>query len=245
VTDVSHHGGVSTSPSTRAKPALPDWGAGRIGAPKVVPALAGAVAAIVVVAVLVALTVPIAGVIAGVVLLAGLGVWVATRGRAILRDAGARPLEREEAPRFANIADGLAADIGIEPPGLWISDQGGANSFVVWAGGPQVGVTRELLDGFARTEVEAVVAHALARIAGGEARATTIGAALGPLATTRRYVGGALDVAVAALTRYPPALATAIGRATPRTGRFAAAWFAAEAPSHVPAAERIAAVEDL
>ena len=245
MTDVSHHGVMSTSPSTQPKPALPDWGAGRIAAPKVVPALAGAVVAIVVVAGLVALAAPVVGAVVGVVLLVGAGAWVATRGRAILRDAGARPLERHEAPRFANIADGLAADIGIEPPGLWISDQGGANSFVVWTGGPQVGVTRELLDGFTRTEVEAVVAHALARIAGGEARATTIATAFGPLATTRSYVGGPLDVAVAALTRYPPALATAIGKATPRTGRFAAAWFAAEAPSHVPAAERIAAVEDL
>ena len=188
---------------------------------------------------------PVAGIVAGVVLLVALGSWVATRGRAILGDAGARRLEEHEAPRFANMATGLAADIGIECPGLWITDQGGANSFVVWAGGPQVGVTRELLDGFTRTEVEAVVAHALARIASGEARSTTIATGLGPLATTKSYIGGALDVAVAALTRYPPALATAIGKATPRTGRFAAAWFAAEAPSHVPAAERIDAVEDL
>ena len=245
MTDVSHHGVMSTAPSTQPQPALPDWGAGGIAAPKVVPALAASVVAVLVVAALVALVVPIAGVIVGVVLLAALGSWVATRGRAILRDAGARRLEEREAPRFSNMASGLAADLGIDLPGLWISEEAGANSFVVWAGGPQVGVTRQLLDDFTRTEVEAVVAHALVRIASGEARATTIATALGPLATTRSYVGGSLDVAVAALTRYPPALATAIGKASPRTGRFAAAWFVAEALSHVPAAERIVAVEDL
>jgi hypothetical protein len=58
-------------------------------------------------------------------------------------------------------------------------------------------------------------------------------------------VGDADDLQAAAVTRYPPALATAISRAVPRRGRGAAFWFVAEDGAHVPPAERATALVDL
>jgi hypothetical protein len=194
---------------------------------------------------LLALASPVVGVAAGISLVLLVALWVGTRGRAILRDAGARPLEPHESPRFENIAAGLATDLGIARPVLWLVEEGGPNAFVTWMGGPQMGITRSVLDDFTRTELEAVVAHCLVRVASGEAKATTLAAALGPLVAGRGRVGAPLDVATAALTRYPPALASAIAKSSPRRGRSAAAWFTADGPSHLPPAERIAVLEDV
>jgi Zn-dependent protease with chaperone function len=222
-----------------------DWGAGRVPKPHPGRALAVLIAGIVLVAGLFALAAPALGVLVAVALLAVLALWVATRGRAIIRDAGARPLAPHDAPRFANIAAGLSTDLGIEQPGLWIADEGGPNAFVAWSAGPQIGLTRAVLSDLTRTEVEAIVAHCLVRVVTGEAKATTFALGLGPLPTGGVRVGGPLDVASAALTRYPPALASALARSAPRGGRFGPAWFSSEGPSHVPPAERIAALEDL
>jgi len=212
----------------------------------IVPALAAMVVGILAISgLLVVAMAPVAGAAAGIVLLAGLALWVATRGGAIIRDAGARPLEPHDAPRFENIAAGLSTDLGMSKPGLWIVEEGGPNAFVAWSRGPQIGITRAVLTDFTRTEVEAIVAHCLVRVVSGEARARTAATALGPLAAGGARVGGALDVASASLTRYPPALASAIGKSTPRAGRYSGAWFSSEAPSHVTPAERIAALDDL
>ena len=245
--DVSHHVGMSTAPAPREDgSALPDWGAGTVPKPRAVPIMAALVVAILVVSGLLVVAVsPVAGAAAGVVPLAALALRVVTRGRAIIGDAGARPLEPHDAPRFENIAAGLATDLGMSKPSLWIVEEGGPNAFVAWSRGPHIGVTRAVLTDFTRTEVEAIVAHCLVRVASGEARASTMAAALRPLPSGGSRVGGPLDVASASLTRYPPALASAIGKSMPRAGRFAGAWFSSEAPSHVPPAERIAALDDL
>ena len=245
MTDLRHHGGMSTAaPSEPASPA-PDWGAGGIRVPRTGVAFGILAGLALMIGGLLALASPVLGVVVAVVLLVGGAMWVATRGRAVIRDAGARQLQPHEAPRFENIATGLAADLGMPPPGLWLVEAGPPNAFVTWSGGAQMGVTRSVLDDLTRTEVEAVVAQALLRIRSGEAKATTHAIALGPLAPRGARVGGPLDVATAAVTRYPPALASAVAKSTPKRGRFAAAWFVADDPAHVPAGERVLAVEDL
>ena len=214
--------------------------------PRAVPILAALVVAILAVSgLLVVVVTPVTGAAAGIVVLGALALWVTTRGRAIISDAGAQPLEPHDAPRFENIAAGLATDLGMSKPGLWIVEEGGPNAFVAWSRGPHIGITRAVLTDFTRTEVEAIVAHCLVRVVSGETKASTVAAALGPLPSGGSRVGGPLDVASASLTRYPPALASAIGKSTPRAGRFSGAWFSSEAPSHVPPAERIAALDDL
>jgi hypothetical protein len=243
---VSHHGVMTTAPATPDNgSAVGDWGAGTIARPRPGPGLAVLAGGVLVLAIVMGLAAPALGVAGGIVLLGGLAVWVGSRGRALIRASGARRLEAHEAPRLENIVSGLAADLGVTEPGLWISERGGPNAFVAWSGGPQIGVTRSLLTGFTRTEMEAVVAHCLVRIVEGEARATTLGSGLGPLARGGGAVGGTLDVVAASVTRYPPALASAIGKAEPRSGRFARAWFVSGSSSHVPAEERVAALQDL
>ena len=245
MTDVRHHGGMSTSPAPFEGPSLPDWGAGEIPIPRTGPGSVLLVGGTIVLGGALAFSSPVVGAVVEIVLLVALGVWAGTRGGAIIRDAGARPAGPHEAPRFENIATGLAAELGIDRPTLWLVEDGGANSFVAWRRGPHLGITRSVLTDLARTEVEAIVAHGLVRIASGEAKATTLAFALGPLAPRGARVGGALDVATAAVTRYPPALAAAVAKSSPRKGGFAAAWFAADDPAHVTPAERIAALEDL
>lgn len=179
----------------------------------------------------------------------GLKTFVDAKGRdaVMLRRLGARPLGPGEGARLRNIAAGLAADLGIEAPDLLLIPDGGPNAWVR-AGRTRgvVAVTAALLDTYTRTELEAVVAHCLTRMQAPDfvysnlaARWSDLGAGLAP------RVGEVHDVRAVALTRYPPGLASALQKADGEIVRYAPLWFVADAPSHQPAAERIAAVSDL
>jgi hypothetical protein len=164
-----------------------------------------------------------------------------------LRRVGARPIPPAEGARLRNLSAGLSAELGVRPPELYLIDSPRPNSFVSAGGkGGVLAVTRGLLDGSTRTELEAVVAHGLARIHGPAfayanlaARWSDLGAGLAP------RVDANLDAVAVSLTRYPPALASALGKSDPRVTRYAPLWFVADAPSHQPVAERIALVSDL
>jgi hypothetical protein len=106
-------------------------------------------------------------------------------------------------------------------------------------------VTRSLLDSYTRTELEAVVAHCLLRLARSSLRREGLAAALGPLARSLcPVVGTPEDVRAVALTRYPPALAAAIRKATParQGGLF---YFVARPPWHEDPEARAAVLDDL
>ncbi len=104
--------------------------------------------------------------------------------------------------------------------------KGPPNAVVVPGHGP-VALADSALDQLARTELEAVLAHCLVRLA--HARRTD-------------PVGYADDVRAVALTRYPPGLAKALERLVPQDSH----WFVvASVRSHRPVAERIAALEEL
>ena len=150
----------------------------------------------------------------------------------------------DESPRLANIVAGLASDLGMPTPELLaVEDVEGVNALVLRTPRPAIAVTRALVDELTLTELEAVVAHCLVRhrsapLAHGRSWARQL---LRPCAAR---VGWEDDIHAAALTRYPPALASALRKATPQT-TLSSLWFVADGPAHRPAEERAAAIEDL
>lgn len=149
--------------------------------------------------------------------------------------------------RLQNIVTGLTGDLGIRAPEAYTVRGPGRNGLVFWyRGRPALGLTAEAVSGYARTELEAVVAHLLARLdrtSGGLDRTSLrLGGILGPCA---QGVTIAEDARAAAITRYPPALAKAIEKARPAAGRFSHLWFVGERPGHPSPEARAAALSDL
>ena len=228
---------------------LPDWDAGPIHEPlsKRVALFASLAAPIAVVAVVASLLG--GGLDLGFILFFALYLLVflvvawRADSRWPLRSLNARPLEND---RFSNIVEGLADRIGTGSPRLLEVDGAGPNAMVFGARRPAIAVTRELLDSFTRTEQEAVAAHCLLRIRSGRLWLTHLSEILGR--TGSRFaprVGDEDDIHVAALTRYPPALAAAISKAKPNEGVTAPFWFVAHGASHRHPTERVAALQDL
>jgi hypothetical protein len=158
-------------------------------------------------------------------------------------------LEPSEAkdPRLLNLVAGLSSDLGVETPPVFVVRAEGANAIVFDRGGrPAVGITEGALRQMTRIELEAMVAHCLVRTdpaSGGLDRSDL------RLGGVFRSCGGRVteleDARTVAVTRYPPALASAIAKATPASGRFSYLWFVAEDPSHSPRAERLEALATL
>lgn len=151
-------------------------------------------------------------------------------GRA-LKEAGARALGTGERERFRNLAEGLALKANTTAPDLWVIEEGGPNALSCRLERPVIAVSASLLDGYTRTEIEAVVAHCLAR--GRHAGKKGV------------VVGYDDDVRAVAMTRYPPALVAALRKAEPYRGRYGAFYLVAEGPTHRPLEERREALLDL
>lgn len=131
--------------------------------------------------------------------------------------------------RAHNLLEGLAERAGVEAPQLHIY-RGPPNALAAPGRRAAVGIADSALRDLARTELEAVLAHCVVRIA---------------FLPRIHPVGYDDDVRTVALTRYPPGLAAALAKLTPRRGP-GAHWFtAAEAASHRPVAARVAALEEL
>lgn len=212
-----------------------------------------AIVLLVFVALAVALTVvlgPSWGFVPIFIITLGIGVasfwWVNNQGLLALRSVRAVRCDADQEPRVWNIANGLAQDLGLKSPSLYVIPEGGSNALVCIARGPALAFTNDLLSGYTRTELEAVVAHGLVRIASGSIERTTLSVALGPLGTKSfPPVGRADDVQACAVTKFPPALASAVEKAEPRSGRFAAFWFVANGGGHRDPRERVAAIGEL
>lgn len=165
----------------------------------------------------------------------------------MLRRLGARGLQPGEGARLRNISSGLSKDLGVPAPALMVIPEGGPNAWIRAGGkGGVLAVTATLLDTFTRTEIEAVVAHCLARMHGRDfvysnlaARWSDLGAGLAP------RIGTSHDARAVALTLYPPGLVDALEKADGKIRLYAPLWFVADAPSHQPVAERVAALSDL
>lgn len=187
------------------------------------------------------------GIAAFAALFAGAIVWIASNsGRGMLRRERARRVKPGTSPRLENVVAGLAQQTRLPAPELWLIDDPEPNALVCFTRRPAIAVTSGLVEGFTRTELEAVVAHCLVRLA---ATATPFARTMLALSYVSPAfgvpVGDVDDVRAAAVTRYPPALASAVEKASPRRGRGAAFWFVADDGMHVPPAERSKALLDL
>ncbi|MGH2729178.1 MAG: hypothetical protein ACRDJI_01055 [Actinomycetota bacterium] len=166
--------------------------------------------------------------------------------RGLRRALALRPLSREDSPRAHNMAEGLASDLGIDPPSLHLIPAGEPNALVFLGSAPSVALAGSLLETFARTELEAVVAHCLIRF-----KETNVRRAMVAVWWGRRghrfapEVGREDDIRTCALTRYPPALAAALRKAVVRDERFGPLWFVGAGPPHRSAVERALDVLDL
>lgn len=161
-----------------------------------------------------------------------------------LAASGAGPVSEADEPRLHNLVEGLCVGIGLAPPELWLVDDPAANALAVaeTVDDAHLVVTRGLLARLSLVEIEAVLAHELARIRRGEAvvgalAVPTLGGfpalrALGPVGgarfalwlpllaapVTRAIVGRGApieswsDLAAVEITRYPPGLAAALGK---------------------------------
>jgi len=230
---------------------MPDWGQDRVRVPGVGARIWRLVALfgfIPVVLLILLLTGVDPFVLVGLLAFYGLGVigWLRAQGARVLRSVGAREGRPDEIARLENLVQGLTGDLDIATPDLLVTDEPGPNALVAKRSGHIVVVTADLARDFSRTELEAVLAHCLVRIATDQVGTAQVGLALGPLGAGLRGVTGTPeDVATAGLTRYPPALASAIEKCKPRGGRFAALWFVADGPTHAPTDRRIADLRDL
>ena len=187
------------------------------------------------------------GVAAFAALFAGAIVWtVSNSGRGMLRRERALRVEPGTSPRLENMVAGLAVQTKMTAPELWLIEDTEPNALVCFTKRPAIAVTTGLVDTFTRTELEAVVAHCYVRLAETSTPLARTMLALSYVSPAFGVpVGDADDLRAAALTRYPPALASAITKSVPRRGKGAAFWFVADAGAHVRPADRAAALLDL
>ena len=145
-------------------------------------------------------------------------------GRLVGRLAGTRPPTAAEAERMDVYVEALCLGAGLAAPRIAVIDEQ-ACAALAYGRGPRnatVAVTTGALAEMSSTEVEATLAHLLARVADGTVRRGTLLGAVAALggppagAWVRRRLDGsqvvAADVTAARLTRFPPALAAALER---------------------------------
>ncbi|MDQ5816697.1 MAG: hypothetical protein M3516_10470 [Actinomycetota bacterium] len=226
------------------------WGQVTTQRPRALPWLlpvASVVAASALIGALVAaLAGPLVGVAVAILGIVAVVAWVAIQPRLVLVRAGARPLREGEHPRLVNVVGGAASDLGLKEPSIRVIEKGEPNALASYVGAPVVGISTSFLDALTRTELEAVVAQTLLRTEPSIVRSYAVEAALGTLAgSLRRPVGQEDDLRTCAVTRYPPALAAALAKASPEAVPRAAFWFVGRDERHAPPEERIEALLDL
>jgi hypothetical protein len=233
--------------SAKAPAAIPDWGAdasGPASSPWLLPALAIAIVSALIGGAVAALGGPLAGGTVAVFCFLAALAWLWVQPRWVLSRAAARPLVEGEHPRLANVAVGLARDMQMPAPSIRLIEGGPPNALATYVGGPVVVISTSFLESLTRTELEAVVAHTLLRTNPGAVRIRGLRSVVGPLAGSRDPTLGD-DLRTCAVTRYPPALAAAIGKAVPIGGRWSAFWFVGNGDSVATPEERTRALEDL
>jgi heat shock protein HtpX len=102
--------------------------------------------------------------------LAGAAVWFVAaflwRQQIIDRAAGAKRLERSDAPRVYNLLENLCISRGLTMPGLRVIETDGLNAYASGLGEKDavITVTRGLVDTLSDAELEAVLAHELTHV---------------------------------------------------------------------------------
>lgn len=155
---------------------------------------------------------PVAGAMAGLLaLLVVVALAMAVPGGTLRRERAARVSE-EEAPRLHNLIGGLSRDMNLPMPELWVAP-GPPNACALHLTKPMLCFRRELIDSFTRTELEAVGSFLLVALTTGAARRETLPSWAVPKGGPIDHF--TLDVYAASVTRYPPALASALQRCHP------------------------------
>ena len=181
-----------------------------------------------VVGVLLLLVQPLVG-LAAVLLIAGAwAAFVAAKVRgarsALVGPLGGSPLQGGGHPRLENLLDGLTVTGGVTRPQVLVREDATMNALVAAdAEGATLVLTRGLVDGLGRVELEGVLANLLGRQRDGSARYATVVTALhGSGSRGARLLLKGLgeqravrsDLAAIDMTRYPPGLIAALGEMT-------------------------------
>jgi len=216
------------------------------------------------------------GILGAVVLavVVGVGLVVGVRRSAlgaVRRAVGGRPADAADHARLTNLTDSLAIAAGVPVPELVVVDDPAPNALAAGleARDAVVVVTTGLLSTLDRVQLEAVLAHVVARIRALDIRPGTVAVPVlrwfGGVPGVRGWVVGAAlgpgrlaeaDLEGVALTRYPPALAAALERIAAAGGTvrsrpsIAHLWLDPPLPSadplvRPPLEERIAALREL
>ncbi len=161
-----------------------------------------------------------AGAVVGVVVLVAVavifGAWARLAGdRRVSTAVGGRHADPVRDARLWNLAEGLSISAGVRQPGLLVIDSPGLNAIAAGTRADRaiVGVTSGLVAELDRIELEAVLAEELMQIRRHETTPATVVAGtfgLGRAIALRADQDADADQAAVALTRYPPALASAL-----------------------------------
>ena len=225
--------------------ALQDWGAPSRKQPGLVKPIAIlAIVLVVMTAVFTFLIGPLSGIAIAVVGLAAVVLWLTSSGARFLKAWRAVPAAEDDG-RLLNLVQGLASDLEVTRPKVWIVASDEPNAFAVWHRGANLGVTRALLDSFTRTETEAAVAHCLVRLRDERATTTYLAALAGLGLHSVEVDLHYADAKAVAVTRYPPALAAAIEKASPWPGVGTTLWLVGANPAAPHQVARAAALRDL
>jgi heat shock protein HtpX len=133
----------------------------------------------------------------------------------VLAALGGREADPAADARLLNLAEGLSISAGLRQPRLRVIDSPGLNAIAAGTRADRaiVGVTSGLLAELDRLELEAVLAEELIQIRHHETTPATVVAAtfgLGRVIAIGADRDAEADLAAVALTRYPPALASAL-----------------------------------
>jgi heat shock protein HtpX len=207
---------------------------------------------------------PVVGAVVLVVVAVALAAWARLAGdRRVLAAIGGRDADPVVDARLWNLTEGLSIGAGLRQPRLRVIDASTLNAMAAGARADRaiVGVTSGLLAELDRIELEAVLAEELILIRRQDTAPATVLAAtfgLGRAIALPPDGDARADQAAVALTRYPPALASALekidskGAEVPGQPAFMAhLWLAdprpgaADGRGRLPIRERIEALREL
>jgi len=181
----------------------------------------------------------------------------------VLSTLGGRDADPVRDARISNLAEGLSINAGLRQPRLVVVEAAGLNVLAAGTSASKavVAVTSGLLAELDRIELEAVLAEALCQIRRGDTVAPTVSAAtfgLGRRQAVASDRDALADQAAVTLTRYPPALASALEKLEAKgwevpgqPAYMASLWLADPRPGaptdvgRLPLGERIEALREL
>jgi heat shock protein HtpX len=177
---------------------------------------------------------PFLAVLIAVVVYAALGAWVylglRRYGATLLVDLALLSTDEVHYARLHNLTEGLCLSHGLAKPELWVIETDSRNVCTVLTGERDhereaaLIITSGLLNNVARVELEGVLAQQLSHVRDGDTALATFVAAVASIPLIGRLLarraGACLDpeletygdLAGVAMTRYPPGLASALGK---------------------------------